>query len=83
MNILRTHNESLSELLGSAQTPRSAAAVDACAQRSVLHISYPTANKTHPLENNTERGICSAFAYQPDPSKAATFRASRPPPARG
>ena len=63
--------ESLSELLGSTQTPRSAAAVDACARRSVLHITYPTVNKTHPLEKSTERGICSAFAYQPDPSKAA------------
>jgi hypothetical protein len=63
--------ESLSELLGSTQTPRSAAAVDACAQRSVLHITYPTVNKTNPLEKSTERGICSAFAYQPDPSKAA------------
>ena len=73
MSILHAHNESLSELLGSTQTPRSAATVDACAQRSVLHITYPTVNKTHPLENNTELGICSAFAYQPDPRKAATI----------
>lgn len=63
LNILHAHNESLSELLGSTQTPRAAAVVDACAQRSVLHITYPKVNKTHPLENNTENGICSAFAY--------------------
>jgi hypothetical protein len=52
------------ELLSSTQTPRSAAHVDACAQRSVLHITYPLENKTH-------LGICSAFAYRHDPNKAA------------
>ena len=48
--------ESLSELLSSTQTPRSAALVDACAQRSVLHISYSRPNATP--------SICSAFAYR-------------------
>ena len=55
-------NDNLFELLSSTQTPRSAAHVDACAQRSVLHIEYPLQNKTHP-------GICSAFAYRHDPNK--------------
>ena len=47
-------NENLYELLSSTQTPRSAV-VDACAQRSVLHITYPQKNKN-------KFSICSAFA---------------------
>jgi hypothetical protein len=58
----QVHSEQLSELLSSTHTPRSAAAVDACARSSVLHLAYP-------VLNNEPDGLCSAFAYQPNSSK--------------
>ena len=73
LDVTHTHSEILTELLSSTHTPRSAAFVDACAQRSVLHITFPLINKTHPLFNGVNFGICSAFAYRPNPNKAISI----------
>jgi hypothetical protein len=65
-------SEDLLELLSSTQTPRSAALVDSCALQSVFFVriaNISTINET----NTTSFRHCSAFAYQPFPSKKAVI----------
>jgi hypothetical protein len=61
--------EDLFELLSSTQTPRSAALVDSCALQSVFFVRTASTS----TNTSTTYRHCSAFAYQPFPSKKAVI----------
>jgi TolA-binding protein len=66
--------ENLSELLTSTQTPLSAELVDSCARNAVFHINYSSSDKSFFISDNKSKvHHCSAFAYQPYPSKQAVI----------
>jgi tetrahydromethanopterin S-methyltransferase subunit G len=66
--------ENLSELLTSTQTPLSAELVDSCARNAVFHINYSSSDKSIFISDNKSKvHHCSAFAYQPYPSKQAVI----------
>jgi len=65
--------ENLLELLTSTQTPRSAELVDSCARNAVFHINYSSSDESIISDDVSKVHHCSAFAYQPYPSKQAVI----------
>ena len=66
-------SEDLLELLSSTQTPRSALLVDSCARQSVFLVRIASTSTSDIYNTSTSYRHCSAFAYQPFPSRKAVI----------
>jgi hypothetical protein len=66
-------SEDLLELLSSTQTPRSALLVDSCARQSVFLVRIASTSTSDIKNTSTSYRHCSAFAYQPFPSRKAVI----------